>query len=157
MDTSSDDYIKVDEEEEIEIDHFNLCKEWVDKIKQISNSLSSVHEFMNIDAPEKVKGKDSFGDAFLFAESIPLKKKYKTSVAKIRGSYRKYTIEQIEKLFDLIIKEGFTTKDAALVIGINIRTAQNYVKTYNNDPQKRLPGFYNKPRGKPCSKLTGAF
>ena len=42
MDTSSDDYIKVDEEEEIEIDHFNLSKEWVEKIKQISNSLSFV-------------------------------------------------------------------------------------------------------------------
>ncbi|RCH96032.1 hypothetical protein CU098_011354, partial [Rhizopus stolonifer] len=106
----------------------------VEKIKQIGNSLSCVHEFMDVDAPEEIKDEDSFGDAFLFAE--------------------KYIVEQIEKLFDLIIREGFTTKDAALVTGINIRTAQNYVKTYNNDPQKRLPGSYNKPHRRPCSKLT---
>ncbi|KAI9271291.1 hypothetical protein BY458DRAFT_555666 [Sporodiniella umbellata] len=97
MYTSSDDYMEVDEEEEIEIDYFNL----------------------NVDAPEETKDKDSFGNAFLFAESLPLKKKYKTPVAKTR--------------------EGFTAKDAALVTEINIRIAQNYVKTYDNDPQKRLP------------------
>jgi hypothetical protein len=33
MDTSSDDYMEVDEEEEIKIDHFNLSKEWIEKIK----------------------------------------------------------------------------------------------------------------------------
>ncbi|CEG76770.1 hypothetical protein RMATCC62417_11625 [Rhizopus microsporus] len=153
MDTSSDDYMEVNEEEETESDHFNLSKEWVEKIKQIGNSLSCAHEFMDVDALEKIN-KNSFGDAFLFAESMSLKKKHKTPVAKTRDSYRKYTVEQIEKLFDLIIEEGFITKDAALVIGINIRTTQNYVKTYNNDPQKQLSGPYNKPRGRPCSKLT---
>ncbi|KAG1468826.1 hypothetical protein G6F56_003614 [Rhizopus delemar] len=76
------------------------------------------------------------------------------NLIKSRGSYRKYIVKQIQKLFDLIIEEGFTTKDATLVTGINIRTAQNYVRVYNNDPQKRLPGSYNKPRGRPCSKLT---
>ncbi|KAG1452568.1 hypothetical protein G6F46_012474 [Rhizopus delemar] len=91
---------------------------------------------MDVDAPEEIKDEDPFGDAFLFADSMPLKKKHKLP------------------LFDLIIAEGFTTKDAALVTGINIRTAQSYVKTYNNDPQKRLPGSHNKPRGRPCSNLT---
>ncbi|KAI7900745.1 uncharacterized protein BX663DRAFT_516376 [Cokeromyces recurvatus] len=52
---------------------------------------------MDVDAPEEIKDEDSFGDAFLFAESMPLKKKHKTPVAKTRGSYRKYTVEQIEK------------------------------------------------------------
>ncbi|PHZ11630.1 uncharacterized protein RHIMIDRAFT_297506 [Rhizopus microsporus ATCC 52813] len=118
------------------------------------NSLSCVREFMDVDLPEEIKDEDSFGDAFLFAESMPLKKKHKIHLAKNRGSYRKYTVEQIEKLFDLIIEEGFATKDAALVTGINIRTAQDYVKTYNNDSQKRLPGTYNKPCGRSCSKLT---
>ncbi|KAG0749715.1 hypothetical protein G6F62_011135 [Rhizopus arrhizus] len=109
---------------------------------------------MDVDLPEEIKDEDSFRDAFLFAESMPLKKKLKIPLAKSRGSYRKYTVKQIEELFDLIIEEGFTTKDATLVTGINIRTAQNYVKTYNSDPQKRLPGSYNKPRRRPCSKLT---
>ncbi|RCH84085.1 hypothetical protein CU097_008372, partial [Rhizopus azygosporus] len=39
--------------------------------------------------------------------------------------------------------------------GINARTAQNYVKVYNNDPQRRLSGTYYKPRGRPCTKLSG--
>lgn len=55
---------------------------------------------------------------------------------KQRGFYRKYTPKQVEKLFDLIIEEEFTTKAAALATGINVRTAQNYVKTYNNDPER---------------------
>ncbi|KAG1152233.1 hypothetical protein G6F37_002253 [Rhizopus arrhizus] len=109
---------------------------------------------MDVDLLEEIKDEDPFRDAFLFAESMPLKKKHKIPLAKSRGPYRKYTVKQIEELFDLIIEEGFTTKDAALVTGINIRTAQNYVKTYNSDPQKRLPGSYNKPRGRPCSNLT---
>ncbi|KAG0944558.1 hypothetical protein G6F57_002252 [Rhizopus arrhizus] len=87
MDISSDDYMEDDEQEEMEIEHFNLS-------------------------------------------------------------------EEFEKLFDLIIKEGFTTKAAALATGINVRTAQNYVKTYNNDPERRLPGSYSKPRGRPRDKLT---
>lgn len=33
MNTLSDDYMEVDEEQEIEIDHFNLSKEWIKKIK----------------------------------------------------------------------------------------------------------------------------
>lgn len=35
---------------------------------------------------------------------------------------------KLKKLFDLIIEEGFSAKDAVLVTGINIRTAQNYKK-----------------------------
>lgn len=95
-----------------------------------------------------------FKDAFLFAESMSLKKRHTALNVKTRGSYRKYTPKQVEKLFDLIIKEGFTTKAAALATGINVRTAQNYVKTYNNDPGRRLPGSYSKPRGRPRDKLT---
>ncbi|ORE06573.1 hypothetical protein BCV72DRAFT_328348 [Rhizopus microsporus var. microsporus] len=128
MDTSSDDDMEVTEEGETENDHFNLSKEWAEKIKQTGNSLSCVHEFMDADAPEKIN-ENSFGDVFIFAESMSLKKKNKTPVAKTRGSYRKFS-------------------------GINLYTAQNYVKTYNNDSQKRLPGTYNKPCGRSCSKLT---
>ncbi|PHZ08446.1 uncharacterized protein RHIMIDRAFT_301831 [Rhizopus microsporus ATCC 52813] len=75
----------------------------------------------------------------------------------MRGSYRNYTPEQIEKLFDLVIEENYTAKDATLVTGINVCTAQNYIKTYNNDIQRRLPGTYDKPRERPHSELTNEY
>ncbi|CEG74353.1 hypothetical protein RMATCC62417_09588 [Rhizopus microsporus] len=154
MDTSSDDYMEDDKQEEMEIEHFNLSEEWIEKIRQIGNdSLSCVREYMDVDLPEE-ENEDFFGVSFLFAESMPLKKRHTVLNVKTRGSYRKYTPKQVEKLFDLIIEKGFTTKAAALATGINVRTAQNYVKTYNNDPERRLPGSYSKPHGRPCTKLT---
>ena len=45
-----------------------------------------------------------------------------------------------------MIEEGKSAaKDAALITGINIRTAQHYVKKYNDDEQKRLPIRCSKP------------
>ncbi|KAJ2512476.1 hypothetical protein H4217_006869 [Coemansia sp. RSA 1939] len=71
------------------------------------------------------------------------------------GNYMKYTLEQIEKLVELTIEEGKTVKEAALTTGINIRTAQNYMKTYRNDDQKTsLPGVEQKPRKGRPGKLT---
>ena len=58
---------------------------------------------------------------------------------KPRGSYRRYNDDQIEKLIDLVIEEGKTAKEAALITGINIRTAQHYVKRNNEDEERRLP------------------
>ncbi|KAI8380696.1 hypothetical protein BD560DRAFT_487341 [Blakeslea trispora] len=154
MDTSSDDHMEDDEKEEVEIEHFSLSEEWMEKIRRIGNdSLSYVREYMEVDLIEE-ENEDFFGDAFLFAESMPLRKRHTALNVKTRGSYRKYTPKQVEKLFDLIIEEGFTTKAAALATGIDVRTAQNYVKTYNNDPERRLPGSYSKPRGRPRNKLT---
>jgi transposase len=154
MDTSSDDYMEDDEQEEMEIEHFNLSEEWIEKIRQIGNdSISCVREYMDVDLI-KEENEDFFGDAFLFAESMSLKKRHTALNVKTRGSYRKYTPKQVEKLFDLIIEEGFTTKAVALATGINVRTTQNYVKTYNNDPERQLPGSYSKPRGRPRAKLT---
>ncbi|KAI9502136.1 hypothetical protein BX070DRAFT_178703, partial [Coemansia spiralis] len=74
--------------------------------------------------------------------------------AKARGSYRRYTPQQIEKLFDLVIEEGRSAKEAALMAGINVRTAQHYVKTYRDDEQKRLPGIERKPRNGRPRKLN---
>ncbi|OZJ06845.1 hypothetical protein BZG36_00042 [Bifiguratus adelaidae] len=65
---------------------------------------------------------------------------------KPRGSYRRYNFDQIEKLFDLVIEEGKTAKDAALITGINIRTAQHYIKRYNDDEERRLPVCNRQPR-----------
>jgi transposase len=42
----------------------------------------------------------------------------------------------------------------ALLTGINVRTAQHYLKMYNSDAERRLPGTYNKPRRRPPSKLN---
>lgn len=88
---------------------------------------------MDADPPDE----DLFGDVFLFAESMPLKIYiYKTTKTIMRGSYRKHTSNQIEKLFNLIIIEGPTAKYATLVAEIKTRTAQNCVNTYNNDLQR---------------------
>jgi hypothetical protein len=37
-----------------------------------------------------------------------------------------------------VIEEGKTAKEAALMTGINIRTAQHYIKKYNDDEERRL-------------------
>ncbi|OZJ01798.1 hypothetical protein BZG36_05533, partial [Bifiguratus adelaidae] len=58
---------------------------------------------------------------------------------KKRGPYRRYTAHQIEQLFDFVIEQGKTAKEAALLTGINIRTAQHYIKKYNDDNERRLP------------------
>ncbi|KAI9504189.1 hypothetical protein BX070DRAFT_223615, partial [Coemansia spiralis] len=56
----------------------------------------------------------------------------KQTEAKARGSYRRYTPQQIKRLFDLVIEEGRSAKEAALMTGINVRTAQTHVKTYKD-------------------------
>ena len=43
-------------------------------------------------------------------------------------SYTWFTAQQIEKLFDIVIAEGKTAKEAEVMTGINIRTAQHYIK-----------------------------
>lgn len=90
--------------------------------------LFCVRNLMNVDPSEEEEEEYTFGDALLFAESMLRKKKYEYPITKMRGSYMNYTPEQIERLFDLAIKENYTAKDTALLIGINVRTAQNYVK-----------------------------
>ena len=52
----------------------------------------------------------------------------KVRPVKPRGPYRRYTTHQIEKLFDIVIAEGKTAKEAEVMTGINIRTAQHYIK-----------------------------
>ena len=52
------------------------------------------------------------------------------------------------------MEEGKTAKDAALITGINIRTAQHYVKKYNDDEEKRLPIRCSKPIAGRTGKLT---
>ena len=59
--------------------------------------------------------------------------KEKVRKRKTRSPYRRYTAHQIEQLFDYVIEQGKTAKEAALLTGINIRTAQHYIKKCNDD------------------------
>jgi transposase len=79
----------------------------------------------------------------------------KVRTRKPRGPYRRYTAHQIEQLFDYVIEQGKTAKDAALLTGINIRTAQHYIKKYNDDEERRLPLSGRKPGAGRKAKLTG--
>jgi hypothetical protein len=47
-----------------------------------------------------------------------------------------------------------TTKDAALITGIYVRTAQHYIQGYNVDVQIRFPVSHRKPRVGYIGKLT---
>jgi hypothetical protein len=47
----------------------------------------------------------------------------KVRTRKPRGPCRRYTGHLIEQLFDYVIEQGKTAKEAALLTGINIRTA----------------------------------
>ncbi|KAI9500471.1 hypothetical protein BX070DRAFT_230140, partial [Coemansia spiralis] len=83
---------------------------------------------MVIDPPES-----THGEKLLEAHSKPGNEpKKKQTEAKARGAYRRYTSQQIERLFDLVIEEGRSAKEVALMTGINVRTAQNYVKIYRD-------------------------
>ncbi|KAG0742898.1 hypothetical protein G6F29_011149 [Rhizopus arrhizus] len=44
------------------------------------------------------------------------------------------------ELLDLVIEEGLSARKAGAIVGIIERTAQNYVKTYKEDEEKRLSG-----------------
>ncbi|KAI9504722.1 hypothetical protein BX070DRAFT_222747, partial [Coemansia spiralis] len=83
---------------------------------------------MDIDPPESICG-EKLLEALSKLGNEPRKKQ---TEAKTGGSYRRYTPQQIERLFDLVIEEGRPAKEAALMTGINVRTAQNYVKTYRD-------------------------
>jgi transposase len=56
-----------------------------------------------------------------------------------------------------VIEEGETVKEATLITGINIRTAQYYIKKYNEDDERRLPDGYRRPRVRHPRKLTDAY
>jgi hypothetical protein len=73
---------------------------------------------------------------------------------KPRGPYWRYTAHQIDQLFDYVIEQGKTAKDAALLTRINIRTAQHYIRKYSDDEERRLPVSGRKPGAGRKAKLT---
>jgi hypothetical protein len=73
-----------------------------------------------------------------------------------RGSYRWYTEDQVEKLYDLVIEEGKAAKETDLITGINIRTAQHYINRYNDYEERRLPkSILEDMRQKLCETFEG--
>ncbi|KAJ2557933.1 hypothetical protein EV175_001057 [Coemansia sp. RSA 1933] len=110
--------------------------------------LVRLRTLMDVDPPE-----DDYSEERQAVPSPPQTRKEHVR-DKTRGPYRRYTPQQIERLFDLVIEEGRTAKEAALMTGINVRTAQNYVKTYREDEQGRLPGVERKPGSGRPAKLN---
>jgi transposase len=53
-----------------------------------------------------------------------------------------------------VIEEGRSAKEAALITGIDSRTAQHYIKKYNDDEEKRLPIRCSKPAAERQGRLT---
>jgi hypothetical protein len=56
-----------------------------------------------------------------------------------------------------VIEEGKTAKEATLITGINVRTAQHYVKKYNEDEERRLRCRHRKTKVGNDGKLTAAL
>ncbi|KAI8366857.1 hypothetical protein BD560DRAFT_331792, partial [Blakeslea trispora] len=57
-----------------------------------------------------------------------------------RDPYRPYSLEQVQELLDLVIKQGFSARKAESIVGIVEITAQHCVKQHKNNEVKRLPG-----------------
>ncbi|KAI7867999.1 hypothetical protein BDF14DRAFT_1725495, partial [Spinellus fusiger] len=51
----------------------------------------------------------------------------------IRGSYCSQSSIKIQELLGLVIKQRVSVRKAGLIVGIVLKTAQNYVKTYKDD------------------------
>ena len=108
MDTSSDDHMEIDEEEEIDIGHFNLSKERVEKMKQVSNSLSWVHEFMDVNASENIKDEHNIKGQCIVMDNAPIHKlKVIKSLIEERG-YKCIYLPPYSPLFNPI--EGLLSK-----------------------------------------------
>jgi hypothetical protein len=119
----------------------------VEEVKLMADEyLISMRTYMDIH-PFEVNDEDSALNIYSFQRTPFLQTgPQDVKKSKARGCYRRYIPDQIEKLFDLVIEEGKTAKEAALITSINIRTAQHFIKKYNDDEEKRLPGIHRKPR-----------
>ena len=101
----------------------------VEEVKLMADeSLICMRTYMDID-PFEVNDEDSALNIDSFQRTPFLQTgPQDVKKSKVRGCYRRYTPDQIEKLFDLVIEEGKTAKEAALITGINIRTGQHYIR-----------------------------
>jgi hypothetical protein len=55
---------------------------------------------------------------------------------KAKEPYRRYTVSQMEQLFNYVIERGKNAEEVAISTGIKIRTAQHYIKKYNDDKER---------------------
>ncbi|OZJ01575.1 hypothetical protein BZG36_05605 [Bifiguratus adelaidae] len=156
-DTYSSDVEMLGDEQSEEHIQSGTAVNTVENVKLMSNdSLICMRTYMDID-PFEVNDEEGASNIY-FCQRTPFLQTGPQDVKKsrVRGCYRRYTPDQVEKLFDLVIEEGKTAKEAALITGINIRTAQHYIKKYNDDEEKRLPSIHRKPRVGRRGKLTEA-
>ncbi|OBZ85694.1 hypothetical protein A0J61_06250, partial [Choanephora cucurbitarum] len=89
MDTSSDDHMEDDEQEEMEIEHFSLSEEWMEKIRRIGDdSLSYVCGYMEVDLIEE-ENEDFFWRCFSLRRVNAIEKKTYSFEYGLPGSYSK--------------------------------------------------------------------
>jgi transposase len=124
-----------------ELGHSYQDVEMQTELERVSPHLLPLRRFMDIDgwtcSDEYV---DEYVDESLLTTApLPVTACQNSSKPKCGGPYRRYTAHQVERLFNLVIEEGKTAKADELITGINIRTAQNYIKKYNDDEERRLP------------------
>jgi transposase len=104
------------------------------EIRQLMNYVTYLKERNDIEQMKIVSG---FAQRSERVAAIPVQTKKKP--ATVRGPYRKYTKQQIQELFDLV-SIGWSARQASLRTGIVVRTGQHYIRTYNLDEEKRVPG-----------------
>jgi hypothetical protein len=90
-------------------------------LEQLSDCMLPLRRFMHAD--DLACSEERLNKSLLSEPLIPVRASQKSIKPKSRGPYRHYTGHQVEKLFYLVIEEGKTAKAAALMAGINIRTA----------------------------------
>ncbi|KAG0348955.1 hypothetical protein BG005_011234, partial [Podila minutissima] len=71
-----------------------------------------------------------------------------------RGQYRSYTEQQMEELIRLTSDLQISMPKAAQKIGMTASTAYRHIKTYQDDPERRLPGTRKQYVRKPGRKAT---
>jgi transposase len=123
------------------------------KSEELKQSLLPLRSFIDVDA--EMTGKSEIETFSLTKHHHTGKDLQNVRPVKVRGSYRRYTAFQTEKLFEVVIEAGKTAKDAALMIGISIRTAQHNIKKYHDDEEKFSPVAGNKKfSAGPTNKLA---
>ncbi|KAI7857340.1 hypothetical protein BDC45DRAFT_578762 [Circinella umbellata] len=126
-----------------------------DEKKPVKETRPDIKKLMNLDTFQEFCSNsqgNQYGPATATQQIVKSKIKStaeSTAAKSTRGTYRSYTLLQVQELLDLVIEEGVSARQAGLAVGIVMRTAQHYVKTYRDDEEKRLPGI------KKASRLRG--
>ncbi|KAI9326006.1 hypothetical protein BD770DRAFT_302678, partial [Pilaira anomala] len=142
----------MDVEESTQLDLYETASlEWhswqpgVDDQIQKKNDEPEIKRLMDLDMYQANYTEKNITDEDILPTALPKRNSEKKPISSkaasgTRGPYRSYTPTQIQELLDLVIEQGMSARQAGFTVGIVVRTAQNYVKQYKDDEQKRLPG-----------------